>query len=58
MKLENRKLYSHGQNPDIFLLQIPKIFSRELGLTKDTLIDIELIDDKLIVSKVDKEQNE
>lgn len=55
MKLENRKLYNHGQNPDIFLLQIPKIFSKELELAKDTLVNIELVDNKLIISKVEEE---
>lgn len=51
MKFENRKLYSHGQNKGIFLLQIPKVISNDMGLTKDSSLLIEYKDDKMVIIK-------
>lgn len=58
MKFENRKLYSHGQNKGIFLLQIPKVISNDMGLTKDSILTIEYKDDKFIVTKDEKQCQE
>lgn len=40
MKFKSRKLYAHGQNPNIFTLQIPKVVCEDMSLSKDTLVDI------------------
>lgn len=52
MKLKNRKLYSHGQ-ANVFLVQIPKIFSDDLGFNKDTMVDIELEGNKIVITPSD-----
>lgn len=51
MIFESRKLYPHGQNDGIFLLQIPKLLSKDMGLTKDSTVTIKYEDNKLIISK-------
>lgn len=54
MKFESRKLYAHGQNASIFLLQIPKMICQDMGLTKESIVDIEYVDGKMIISKVEQ----
>lgn len=51
MIFESRKLYPHGQNTDIFLVQIPKLVSKDIGLTKETRVDITYDNDKIIITK-------
>lgn len=58
MKFESRKLYPHGQNAGVFLLQIPKLIASDMQLTKDTLVNVDYVDGKIIISKVEtKEEN-
>lgn len=57
MKFESRKLYSHGQSKEIFLLQIPKLVCQDLGLTKDTLMDVYYEDGNIIIKKKETEVN-
>ncbi|MCM1003359.1 MAG: hypothetical protein NC408_03345 [Candidatus Gastranaerophilales bacterium] len=52
MKFESRKLYAHGQNDKVFLLQIPKLICTDMGLTKDTLVDMEYNDGQIIITKI------
>lgn len=54
MIFESRKLYAHGQNDKVFLVQIPKNVCVDMNLTKDTLVDINYIDNKIIISKVEE----
>lgn len=54
MKFESRKLYAHGQNSKIFLLQIPKHICTDMGLTKDTLVDMEYKEGQIIITKVEE----
>ena len=56
MKFKNRKLYPHASNKTIFTMQIPKVICEDMGLTKDTEIEIDYVDGKFIVSK--QEQTE
>lgn len=56
MKFKDRKLYSHGQNNGIFLLSLPKVICDDMGLTKDTLICIDYVDNKVIISKQEEEE--
>lgn len=57
MKFESRKLYHHGQNKDIFLMQIPKMVCQDMGLTKDTLIDVYYDNGSIIIKKKETEVN-
>jgi len=52
MKFESRKLYKHGQNKEVVLLQIPKLICQDMGLTSDTLVDLNYKDNTIIISKV------
>lgn len=56
MKFESRKLYKHGQNKEVVLLQIPKLICQNMGLTSDTLVDLDYSDDKIIISKVESKE--
>ena len=53
MKFESRKLYSHGQNDKVFLIQIPKLICEDMGLTKDTPIDILYDHEQIVIRKTD-----
>jgi len=55
MKFENRKLYPHGQNSGVFLLQIPKLICQDMQLTRDSIVDVDYSDNKIIVSLSNKE---
>ena len=59
MKFESRKLYSHGQNDKVFLIQIPKLICEDMRLTKDTPIDILYDNEQIVIRKTDikEEQN-
>ena len=59
MKFESRKLYPHGQNDKVFLIQIPKLICEDMGLTKDTPIDILYDNEQIVIRKTDikEEQN-
>lgn len=52
MIFESRKLYKHGQNKEVVLLQIPKMICQDMGLTSDTLVDLNYKDNTIIISKV------
>lgn len=54
MIFESRKLYSHGQNENIFLLQIPKLVAQDMQLSKDTLVSLDYRDGKIIIEKQEK----
>lgn len=58
MKFESRKLYSHGQNDKVFLIQIPKLICEDMGLTKDTPIDIVYDNKKITIEKADIEEGQ
>lgn len=53
MKFESRKLYAHGQNDKVFLLQIPKLICEDMGLTKDTLVNMEYKNGQIVIRKVE-----
>lgn len=53
MKFESRKLYAHGQNDKVFLLQIPKLICKDMGLTKDTLVNMEYKNGQIVIRKVE-----
>lgn len=57
MKFESRKLYKHGQNKEVVLLQIPKLVCQDMGLTSDTLVDLNYTDNTIIISKAQQETN-
>lgn len=52
MIFESRKLYKHGQNKEVFLLQIPKLVCQDMGLTENTLVNLDYDKDKIIITKV------
>jgi hypothetical protein len=56
MKLKGRKLYPHGQNSGIFLLQLPKAFTDDMEFSKDTTVTVEYEGGKLIITKDEEEQ--
>lgn len=55
MKFENRKLYPHGQNTGVFLLQIPKLVCQDMNLTRESIVDVDYSDGKIIVSLAKQE---
>lgn len=52
MMFESRSLYAHGQNQGVYLIQIPKMICNDMQLTKDTKVNIEYNDNKIIIEKV------
>lgn len=57
MKFKNRKLYAHGQNPNVFILQIPKMICEDMSLSKDTPVDIYYEGSTIRIEKSTEEQN-
>lgn len=58
MKFSKRKLYAHGQNKSICLLQIPKLICENLSLTSEDFVDIDFSDDKIVITKYSSEEEE
>lgn len=51
MKFKGRKVYANGGNKNVFLMQIPKVICEDMQLSKDSIIDVEYIDGKIIITK-------
>lgn len=56
MKFKNRKVYANGTNKSVFLMQIPKVVCEDMQLSKDSIIDVEYIDGKIIITKQEEKQ--
>lgn len=51
MKFKGRKVYANGSTKSVYLMQIPKVVCEDMKLSRDTLIDVEYIDGKIIITK-------
>ena len=41
MKFKGRKVYQNGGNKNVFLMQIHRLICDDMGLTKDSIINID-----------------
>ena len=55
MFIGKRNIYENGGNKSVFLMQIPKLICTDMGLTKDSMINIEYENGKMIVTKAEPE---
>lgn len=51
MKFKGRKVYQNGGNKNVFLMQIPRLICDDMGLTKDSIIDIDYDNGEMKVTK-------
>lgn len=55
MIFKNRKLYPHGQNKNIYLIQIPKVICDDLELKRDSKVCLSY-DNKTMEMKLQVEE--